>query len=356
MPDVAGTRLKPVGLDSVLDRVVVSEEAAGRSDTQELLERIQSYGIPREESLPDTDSDSINQTFRKEKETLYLRVNRGSFIKPWESPPSIVGRDEWCLTPVEGCPLDCSYCYLQDYLDRPLIQLFVNQGEMADHVRKFLDDPPSEPPHFFSLGELSDGLFLEPILRSVPKVWDVFRDAEAKIEIRSKSHHVHGLAQEIEPHPSGVFTWTLSPSGMDQRNEMLTAPLEDRLAAMRHMLDEGFRVSARLDPILLEDNWFERYAGLLRTMDEYLDLEELTFLLLGVFRFPKGFDRTMEDRFTNREFLRDEFVEGPDGKLRYARGRRTDVYRKLGDLVREYGGDPNLCMEPEYVWEDAGFR
>lgn len=356
MPETAGTRLKDVNLSDAVKRVVVAEEARGHPGTEAILDRLEDHGIPREESLPDRSGDSINKRFRTEKQTLHVRLNRGSFIKPWESPPSIVGRDEWCLTPVEGCPLDCSYCYLQDYLDRPLIQVFANHSLMPGHVREFLADPPEEPPHFFSLGELSDGLFLEPVLESIPKVWDVFRDAEAKIEIRSKSHHVHELAEKIEPHPSGVFTWTLSPSGFDRRNEMLTAPLEDRLTAMRHMLEAGFRVSARIDPILLEDGWLDRYAGLVKKMDEHFDLEDLTFILLGVFRFPKGFDRTMEKRFSNRDFLRDEFVEGPDGKLRYARGRRTNVYRELGEIVREYGGDPNLCMEPEYVWEDAGFR
>lgn len=356
MSATPGVRLRDVNLNDAVKRVVVAEEARQHPGTDRILGRLGEHDIPREKSLPDREGESINKRFRAEKQTLYIRLNRGSFIKPWESPASIVGRDEWCLTPVEGCPLDCSYCYLQDYLDRPLIQVFANQSEMADHVRKFMQDPPEEPPLFFSLGELSDGLFLEPVMKSVPRIWDVFRDEEAKIEIRSKSHHVHDLARQLNPHPSGVFTWTLSPSGFDQRNEMLTSPLEDRLAAMRHMLDAGFRVSARIDPILLEDGWLDRYAGLVKKMDRNFDLGDLTFILLGVFRFPKGFDRTMEKRFSNRDFLRDEFVEGPDGKLRYPRGRRTDVYRQLGDLVRDYGGDPTLCMEPDYVWEDAGFR
>lgn len=356
MQTTISSRLSEIDLTSAISRAVVSDEADGERGTRELVERIRQFDIPIVSDLPDTSGDSINKKYREEKETLYLRMNKGSFIKPWESPPSIVGRDEWCLTPVEGCPLDCSYCYLQDYLDRPLIEVFTNQQEMPQHVREFIDDPPEEPPHFFSLGELSDGLFLEPILRSIPKVWSVFRDAPAKIEVRSKSHHIHGLKGLIDPHPNGVFTWTLSPEGYDQRNEMLTSSLEDRLQAMAVMLSDGFRVSARIDPILLEKNWFQDYSSLIETMNEYINLDELTFLLLGVFRFPKGFDRTMEKRFSNRDFLKDEFVEGPDGKLRYARKRRTEAYERLGEVVRDHGGDPNLCMEPSYVWEDAGYR
>lgn len=354
MQETVKTPLADPDFTTALERVVVSDEARDHPNTQTILDRVRDHGLTLEEDLPAVEDASVNRTYRREKETLYLRVNKGSFIKPWESPPSIVGRDEWCLTPVEGCPLDCSYCYLQDYLDRPLIQVFVNQEEIADHVRGFLEDPPEEPPHFFSLGELSDGLFLEPLLRTVPRVWEVFRESSAKVEVRSKSHHVHGLASEIEPHPNGVFTWTLSPKGFDRRNEMLTAPLEQRLRAMRHMKERGFRVSARIDPILLTDNWFDRYSKLIEKVNNFVSLSDITFLLLGVFRFPKGFDRTMEERFPNRDFLRDEFVEGPDGKLRYARDLRTRVYERLSGVVRDHGGDPNLCMEPEYVWEDAG--
>lgn len=355
MRETHETRLRSVDLSRVLNRVVVSEEAAGRGETQTLLDRLSDHGIEVEGVLPDGSKDSINQRYRREKETLYLRINRGSFIKPWESPPSIVGRDEWCLTPVEGCPLDCRYCYLQDYLDRPLIQVFVNQHRMADHVRDFLSDPPEKPPHFFSLGELSDGLFLEPVLHSVPIVWDVFQETEAKIEIRTKSHHVHGLESNLEPHGNGVFTWTLSPKGYDRRNEMLTAPLEDRLEAMNFMLNQGFKVSARIDPILLEEGWFHKYENLAKKMNSYFNLSNLTFLLLGTFRFPRGFDRTMEKRFPNSDFLKDEFLEGPDGKFRYPRERRSEAYRKLGRVFLDYGGEPSLCMEPDYVWEDAGY-
>lgn len=354
MQKVTSTPLDEPEFSPALKRVVVSPEARDHPNTRRILNRAREAGLTLEENLPELDGDSINQRYRREKETLYLRINKGSFVKPWESPSEIVGRDEWCLTPVEGCPLDCSYCYLQDYLDRPLIQVFVNQEKIPEHVSEFVADPPEDPPHFFSLGELSDGLFLEPLTRTIPRVWEVFRDGPAKLEVRSKSHHVHGLASELEPHQNGVFTWTLSPKEFDRKNEMLTSPLEQRLSAMRHLLNEGFRVSARIDPILLKDDWFERYSKLIKTLDESVGLSNLTFLLLGVFRFPKGFDRTMEERFPNRDFLRDEFVEGPDGKLRYARDLRTEVYRRLGKVVRDHGGDPNLCMEPEYVWEDAG--
>ncbi len=354
MRTASGTRLEPVSLAPALQRVVPRPEVRDHPVTRGILERVKSFDLSVEPEWEPSGSDRVNSFFREEKRTLVLRRNRGSFIKPWESDENLVGEDEWCLTPVEGCPLDCDYCYLQDYLDRPLIQWFVNQDRMVEQIECFLADPPEEPPHWFSLGELSDGLFLEPLTHTVRRIWDVFRESPARLEIRSKSHHVHGLSEALEPHSGGLFTWTLSPEGVDRKNEMLTAPLPQRLAAMKQMKSAGFRVAVRLDPVVLRDGWEEEYRELIRSMDRLLDLSELAFVMVGTFRFPRGFDRTIRQRFPDRSFHRDEFVEGPDGKLRYPRPRRVRAYSMLCEWIAQTGGEPRLCMEPPYVWEDTG--
>lgn len=356
MPAPAGLRLDPPDLSRAVRRIVVDGEAEGRDELEPFLDRANQFDIPVEQTDVDTVEGSINKTFREEKRTLRLSVNKGSFIKPWESSPHLIGDDEWCLTPVEGCPLDCSYCYLQDYLDRPLVTAFVNQQTMREHVTCFLDDPPDgeEPPHYFSLGELSDGLFLEPLLKSLPVVWDIFRDQpDAHLEIRTKSHHVHGSVSDLEPHGNGVFTWSLSPEDTARSDEMLTAPLDQRIEALSRVNEAGFRVAVRLDPILYRDGWETEYRQLLDQLFTRVSPDDLDFVILGTFRFPRGFDRTIEERFPNRNFLREEFVEGPDGKFRYPRSLRTEVFDTLSGWLEGEGIDPDLCMEPDYVWEDA---
>jgi spore photoproduct lyase len=150
-----------------------------------------------------------------------------------------------------------------------------------------------------------------------------------------------------------VFTWSLSPEGTARSDEMLTAPLDQRIAALSRLSKEGFRVAVRLDPILYREGWEQAYRELLETLFNRVEPDELDFVILGTFRFPRGFDRTIEERFPNRDFLREEFVEGPDGKFRYPRSLRTEVFRTLSDWLEQEGVQPDLCMEPGYVWEDA---
>lgn len=355
MPNTVQTRLDPPQVHRGIRRIAVSDRAKDHPQVEPLLDRARRLGMEVIEQIND-DFSTINQKFRSEKRTLRLDINRGSFIKPWASDPNQVGEDEWCLTPVEGCPLDCSYCYLQDYLDRPLVTAYINQEIIAEQIECFLEDPPEAPPHYFSLGELSDGIFLEPLLDQIPRIWRCFSGREdAHLEIRSKSHHVHGLTQELDPHSSGVFTWSLSPEDMAKRDEMLTSSLAQRLQALAHMSSAGFQTAVRIDPILIRDNWEQSYRELITDLFDVVDPEDLSYLILGTFRFPRGFDRTMEKRFPNRSFLREEFVEGPDGTFRYARSTRTEVFRTLRRWLNDYGVEPDLCMEPSYVWEDAGF-
>jgi len=351
----ASVRLEPPDLSDAIRRVVVSERARGHSRVSKIVERAEPLDIQLvDEKLLDRDHDSINQQYRYEKRTLMLDVNPGSFMKPWPSDPHLVGNDEWCLTPVEGCPLDCSYCYLQDYLDRPLVKAFVNQEQMREQIENFAEDPPDDPPYYFSLGELSDGVFLEPLLNTIPIVWDSFRDRDQyNLEVRTKSHHVHQIPERVHPHDQGVFTWSLSPESVARTDEMLTSSLDQRISAMKYLIDSKFHVGVRRDPVLLKDDWRSQYRTLIDNLFQRIPPEDLKFLILGTFRFPRGFDETIEERFPNREILRDEFVEGPDGTYRYARCLRTEVFQDLSELLRDMGVDPDLCMEPRYIWEDV---
>ncbi|MFB6355828.1 MAG: radical SAM protein [bacterium] len=351
-------RLTEVKPGEAIDNVVVDSGAKENPHTSGIVSHVQDYDITVRETKPQTgETNSINQRFRSEKETLFLTTNPGSFIKPWESDSQLVGNDEWCLTPIEGCPLDCSYCYLQDYLDSQVVRFFVNQDEMIRQIHCFLDDPPDEPPHFFSLGELSDGLFLEPITRTLENIWECFKGREeAHLEVRTKSHHVHTLLENVSPAKNIIFTWSLSPEEEARSEEMLTASLDQRLAAMEMMNNRGFSVAVRIDPVVVRDDWERKYQQLIQTLFDRLNPEELEFVIIGTFRFPGGFDRIMEQRFPQKSFLQEEFLKSVDSKMRYERSLRTNVYKALIEQLRSHGVEPDLCMEPPFIWEDCDLK
>ncbi|MGM0380727.1 MAG: radical SAM protein [bacterium] len=334
---------------SVLERLIYSprvRDSFPRLD--DILQRARCAGL----SVESRDSLPTFESFQKDKGSLYIHGKKKSLLKNWRSHPRLVGNDEWCLIPLQGCPMDCCYCYLQDYLQRPLVQLWPGWEELSRQIESKIGSTDSSLN--FSLGEFSDGLFLEPLLEFLPAVWEVFRNTRATLEVRTKSHQVEPVLENLEPHEQGIFCWTLTPPGLARKVELFSAPPEKRLGALKKVLEAGFRAAVRFDPIFLKDNWLEAYRRLIREMKNYFPPDKLEYIMLGTFRFPAGFDRVMQQRFPGVKYLRDEMVRCPDGKYRYFRERRVKAYRQLVELFDESAPEIRLCMEFPYIWEETG--
>jgi spore photoproduct lyase len=352
MSKTSGVCLEEVSFHRALKTIAVDENIRRRDKIRAVLKRAEKYKIP----VAEVENTKDEKNIRKQKNCLHLTQTKKRFIKRWPSPEQIVGEDEWCLLPVEGCCVDCCYCYLQGYLSRHSPTASMATDEMLAQLNNFFTEKNNEQKYHFSLGELSDGLYLEPLLDIIPPLWDFFRSRSALLEIRTKSHHIHGLSKKLSPHPRAAFCWTLTPGETAEKIELFASPFKQRIAAMRHMLDHGFRVGVRLDPLILTENWQDCYKKMIGKLQEHIDLKELSYIVAGTFRFPAGFDRVMQKRFPGCDFLYDEMVKGPDGKYRYPRSRRLEAYRTIKEMLGESGHDLTLCMEPDYMWDDCGIK
>ena len=72
------------------------------------------------------------------KKKLWLTNFKGAFLKPCPA----TGTDYLCcryriLNAQTHCPLDCAYCILQNYLNVPLITVYVNIGNMTREIDAF---------------------------------------------------------------------------------------------------------------------------------------------------------------------------------------------------------------------------
>jgi spore photoproduct lyase len=81
----------------------------------------------------------------------------------------------------------------------------------------------------------------------------------------------------------------------------------------------------------------------------------MVWISLGTFRFMPPLKAIIEDRFPRSKIVYGEFINGLDGKMRYFKPLRIDLYRKIISWIRELAPDVRiyLCMEDEEVWEKA---
>ena len=89
-----------------------------------------------------------------------------------------------------------------------------------------------------------------------------------------------------------------------------------------------------------------------------LDITRIKFVSLGGFRYLPSLVRVIRDRKPQTKLLLGEFVPCVDGKYRYFRPIRVEVYKRIGTVIRELTKDikMSLCMETPEVWDGAGVQ
>ena len=63
----------------------------------------------------------------------------------------------------------------------------------------------------------------------------------------------------------------------------------------------------------------------------------------------------IQKRFPDSRIIYGEFITGLDGKMRYFKPLRIDLYRKMAKWIRELAPDVliYLCMEDDEVWRKS---
>ncbi|GIX48175.1 MAG: hypothetical protein KatS3mg131_2386 [Candidatus Tectimicrobiota bacterium] len=85
----------------------------------------------------------------------------------------------------------------------------------------------------------------------------------------------------------------------------------------------------------------------------HLDPAAITYMSLGSLRFSPELKKVVRVRFPKSSLMDGELVPGPDGKLRYFKPLRVEMYRKLAAWIRRYAPATPLylCMESADVWQ-----
>jgi spore photoproduct lyase len=310
-------------------------------------------GVPSE-TADDSVFDKITAglTLDRGKRILRLTAGRGDLVKPC---PGTQAPYLCCRYTVVNqqthCPMDCTYCVLQAYLSEPAITVFVNLDKILLQIQNMLD---SEPDRFFRIGtgELTDSLALDPVTRVSGDLLDFFAlKRNALLELKTKTDHVKNLLDQ--PVRRAVVSWSVNPGSAVDSEEILSADLESRLAAARKCADAGFLVGFHLDPILHIPDWEAAYRDLIFRMFSSVDPSRVAWISLGSLRFPPALKNRIESRFPTSRIVYKEMIRGLDGKMRYPKPMRVDMYRRIYGWIREASREAFVyfCMESPDVWE-----
>lgn len=289
------------------------------------------------------------------KHHLLLCKNRGQFFKPCPATREYTCCDYQVLNIGMGCPMDCVYCILQAYLNNPWISFFVNTDDLFLELDEAFADKRSP---FFRIGtgEFSDSLALDSLTHFAPRLVDYMRDKNgAVLELKSKSVIIDNL-EGLDHGGRTIVAWSLNSPPIMEREEIRTASLEERLAAAARCADWGYKLAFHFDPIIWHEGWQKGYRSTVQRLFEVVPADRIAWISLGALRYLPSLKDIAGQRFPGSTFFYEEFINGLDGKSRYFRTQRVEMYKVLADELAKFVAPETclyFCMESSTIWQEV---
>lgn len=293
------------------------------------------------------------------KKQLYIAAQKGRYVRDCpgfssSSPDSQLCCGYMIVDLVYNCDYDCTYCYLQNYVNMPYLTVYANVEQLFDELTDVLSARSSQLVRIGS-GEFSDSLSLDPLtgfsgllvpfLRQFPNVL---------FEFKTKSDCVDQLL-DLQPQGRVMVSWSVNPEAVVQREEHKTASLAARLRAAQRCRDAGYKIAFHFDPLLYYPDWEADYEPFVEQVCRTLPAQDVAYISMGSLRFAPALKSVVQARFPKNRLMTAELFPGADGKMRYFKPLRTEMYSKMAGWIRRYMPQTQiyLCMENQAVWRNV---
>jgi len=338
-------------MDFSISRVLVEQGAEKHALTQEIIGKInESHSEGKAESR-DRQAPPVMDM---DKGSLRLIDFPGEFLKPCPGTKGYICCGYQILHVGTNCPLDCSYCILQAYFNQPSLRVFVNLEEKLSAIGGFLDCQ-TEKIFRIGTGEFTDSLALDPLVGWSDMLLSFFAARKnAVLELKTKTDHIAGLLS-AKNRDRIIVSWSLNSPHISAREEHGAPGLRKRLVAAKQCQEEGYALGFHFDPLIQHPDWKEGYMRTLELMDQMVDPKRIIWLSLGCFRYMPILKRIIRKRHPDTSVLDGEFIAGLDGKMRYFKPIRVEMYGFMKEKLEQWYPDLGLylCMESDDVWQKS---
>jgi spore photoproduct lyase len=291
--------------------------------------------------------------FDHSKKRLYLSSHEGHFFRKCPGTQGAACCNYFVLNLGVQCNMNCSYCYLQSYINSPLTQIYTNIEDALQELDEISLRYPKSP-FRVGTGEVIDSLSLDDLTLYSKTLVKWFKDHPAlTCEFKTKSSNIKNFINE--PHSGNVVvSFSINPQKIIESEEHLTASLQNRLEAARRACEKGFPVAFHIDPMIYVEGWEDLYSELVDQITTLFKPKNLKWISVGALRYQPDMKHILRERFPDGKAaaLQGEFFLSDDGKLRYDQKLRSKMFKHvISDFHKRDKSYPVfLCMEAPESW------
>ena len=293
--------------------------------------------------------------FNKSKKQIFVTRFKGQFFKKCPGfQKGMACCNYFVLNLGSQCDMDCSYCYLQSFVNSSYLTVYANIESALDELREkdFLKNQPLR----IGTGETTDSLSLDPITLHSKKLIGFFRNYPSwTLEFKTKADCVDQFLN-CEHGGNVLCSWSVNPQFVIHSEESGTASLDERLNSAQKCLDRGFQVGFHIDPMIWHPGWRESYGQLVEKISENFSSKQVTCLSVGALRYQPRQKNIMRERFKMNNWVnRAETFPSLDGKLRYDFNLRQEMFKFIINSFRKKDKDWKIfiCMETPETWTQS---
>ena len=295
------------------------------------------------------------EEFNQSKRTLLLSTFKGQFFK--RCPGATQKKALTCcnyhvLNLGSQCNMNCSYCYLQSYLNSRVTKIYTNIDPALLELKEMADRHPDQP-FRVGTGEVIDSLSLDLLtLYSRRLIEFINQYPNWTLEFKTKSNHVEQFL-DLTTSGNTVVSWSINPPFIIDREEHGTARFHERISAAIRCREKGFKVAFHIDPMIWHPEWKENYSYLAEELQRNFKPSDVSIISLGSLRFQPEQRHMMRERFGLDSLVtRAEMFSSEGNKLRYDAALRSEMFQFMIKKMKSLDPAWNifLCMETPETW------
>ncbi len=291
----------------------------------------------------------------KSKEVVILKPFKGRFFQICPGSPRVTCCNYKVINTCFNCIYNCTYCFLNSYLNSFGVFQFINIEDLERELDDFLNTMDHNFVYRIGSGEFTDSLMVDNITGMGERLIKKFSsNKNCMLELKTKSNNVDHLLK-IKNKGNSVLAWSINTRRNIIKYEQDTASLEERIMSAQKACNANYFIAFHFDPIIVYEGWEKDYKNIIIDLFKNVNTEKIVWISMGGFRYSPAFKDILRYKFVNEELTTEEMFPGIDGKYRYLKNKRIDIYRTIVRYIHEFTGKPfiYLCMESKDVWNSV---